>query len=91
MFHVICYDISADASRNRMAETLLDFGVRIQESVFECVLAEGEMDKLMSRVKKIELEDTDKVRVYRVCQRCLESVVVFGPASDPRLPDFFVL
>lgn len=91
MFYIVCYDISDDPTRDRMAGALLDFGVRIQESVFECMLEEPDFANMLDRLKRLELKDTDKVRVYRLCQRCTESIVIYGPAPSPALPEYFVV
>lgn len=34
MRFLVCYDIADDRRRDRMAKALLDYGARIQESVF---------------------------------------------------------
>jgi hypothetical protein len=34
MQYVVCYDIADDARRSRVSNCLLDFGTRVQESVF---------------------------------------------------------
>jgi CRISPR-associated protein Cas2 len=38
MFYVVSYDIPEDRKRDRVSKTLLDFGARVQYSVFECIL-----------------------------------------------------
>ena len=40
MQYVICYDIADDGRRGRVASTLLDFGTRVEESVFVAQLDE---------------------------------------------------
>ena len=52
MLFVVYYDISNDSNRNVMAQRLLDFGVRIQESVVECLLDEGGYDRMLERIDK---------------------------------------
>ena len=69
MFYIISYDISDDGRRNRMAKTLLDFGTRVQYSVFECIMDKQLLDKLTSRVMKI-ISQEDSVRIYTLCSRC---------------------
>ncbi|MFW0884731.1 CRISPR-associated endonuclease Cas2 [Candidatus Acidulodesulfobacterium sp. H_13] len=38
MFCIISYDTSNDRKRNKIAKTLIDFGTRVQYSVFEYVI-----------------------------------------------------
>ncbi len=33
-----CYDIADDRRRQRLSDVLLDFGTRVQESVFQCLI-----------------------------------------------------
>ena len=60
MLHIVCYDISEDKTRHQMSECLLDFGVRIQESVFECVLDGHGYVRMMEAVNKVPIENTDR-------------------------------
>lgn len=91
MLHVVCYDISNDNTRERMSRTLLDFGVRIQESVFECVLNACLYARMMERLERVPLGPVDRVRVYRICERCTEQVQIYGEGEVTREPDFFLV
>lgn len=91
MLHVVCYDISSDPVRDRMSRTLLDFGSRIQESVFECVLNGELYAEMMARLQRLSLGPEDRVRVYRVCERCVEQVEIYGTGDITRDPDFYVV
>lgn len=33
---IVCYDVGDDRRRQRLSEALLDFGTRVEESVFQC-------------------------------------------------------
>lgn len=91
MLHVVSYDISSDAVRDRMSRTLLDFGSRIQESVFECVLNTQLHAEMMTRLQRLPLGPADRVRVYRVCERCVEQVAIYGDGEITRDADFYVV
>ena len=39
MRYIIAYDVTEDSSRTKLADLLLDHGVRIQKSVFEADLS----------------------------------------------------
>jgi CRISPR-associated protein Cas2 len=91
MLYMICYDISEDKTRNQMSERLLDFGVRIQESVFECVLDDQAEERMIERLDKVPLADTDRVRIYRMCQNCVETVRIYGPGEVTRDPEFYMV
>lgn len=91
MLYLVCYDISNDAVRGRMSRALLDFGSRVQESVFECLLNEALYDRMMSVLEKVPLADEDRVRVYRVCGLCVERVQIYGPGDLTREPDYYLV
>ena len=40
MFYLVCYDIVSDTRRNKVSKLLESYGLRVQKSVFECVLDE---------------------------------------------------
>lgn len=91
MLYVVCYDISSDPVRDRMSRTLLDFGARIQESVFECVLNAELRVEMMGRLQGLPLGPDDRVRVYRVCERCVEQVEIYGQGDITSDPDFYIV
>lgn len=91
MLYLVCYDISNDAMRDRMSKTLLDFGTRIQESVFECPLNDALLERMMGRLERVPLGDDDRVRVYRLCSQCIERVQIYGPGDVTREPEFYLV
>ena len=91
MLYLVCYDISNDLVRDRMSKTLLDFGSRIQESVFECPLNDDLLDRMMARLEKLALGDDDRVRVYRLGGPCVERVRIYGPGDVTIEPEFYLV
>jgi CRISPR-associated protein Cas2 len=91
MLHVVCYDISNDNARTLMSERLLNFGSRIQESVFECLLDDSLYARMLEQIEKIKLEKEDRVRIYRMCARCVEAVKIYGPGEVTKDPDFYLV
>lgn len=91
MLHVICYDISNDNARTLMSERLLNFGTRIQESVFECLLDDALYARMLEQIEKVKLEKEDRVRIYRICTRCVEAVKIYGPGEVTKDPDFYLV
>ena len=91
MLYLVCYDISNDAVRDRMSKTLLDFGSRIQDSVFECPLNDELLERMMTRLERVPLAEEDRVRVYRICGLCVEQVQIYGPGDVTEEPDFYLV
>ena len=62
--YLTCYDISDDASRTEVCNTLLAYGNRVQWSVFEiCVKNKRELVALQKQLAPL-LEDGDDIRFY---------------------------
>ena len=71
MYLLVTYDVStttpAGKSRlRRAAKTCLDFGQRVQNSVFECKVDPGQLVSLKSRLLDIIDPKTDSLRFYHL-------------------------
>jgi CRISPR-associated protein Cas2 len=78
MLYVISYDVADDVRRHRVSEALLDFGRRVQYSVFECELDEKGLAELRARVELAIDPLEDSCRWYRLCAGCRAEVRVMG-------------
>jgi CRISPR-associated protein Cas2 len=88
MLILVSYDLPNDRRRTRVANALEDFGVRVQYSVFECLLEADQLDRLRARMAKLIEPAEDSVRIYRLCQECAGKVEILGQGKlteDPRL------
>lgn len=70
-FYVISYDIVEDRRRTRAAETLKDYGTRVQKSVFEARLDPPTLKKLLSLLNALINETSDNILVYGLCEACV--------------------
>ncbi|MBA3964009.1 MAG: CRISPR-associated endonuclease Cas2 [Chthoniobacterales bacterium] len=66
---LITYDVSTTtpAGRRRLrraAKACLDYGQRVQYSVFECLVDPGQLVVVRSRLLKIIDPETDSIRIY---------------------------
>lgn len=89
-YMVISYDISDDRKRNKVANTLEDYGKRVQYSVFECRLNEKTLAQLLDKLKPFP-ERNDSIRVYQICEACLRRVILLGKGKIAEEPRFFVV
>lgn len=80
MFYVISYDIIDDKKRAKVADTLLDFGKRVQYSVFECELTDVYLENLVRKLKKI-ISPEDSIRIYSLCSQCMKSIRILGTGT----------
>ena len=74
-----------------VSDRLLNFGVRIQESVFECLLDEALYKRMLGELNLAPLQETDRVRIYKVCADCVEAVKIYGPGEVTRDLDFYLV
>lgn len=88
---LICYDIADDRRRQRVANVLLDFGKRVQESVFWAELDEGLEARLLERLRGVMEETEDSVLLVPVCGGCRKQIVELGKADVPEVKDYYVL
>lgn len=90
MFYLVTYDIPDDAKRLKVAHTLLDFGSRVQYSVFECIMDNDLLEKMVHRLDRI-VSDKDSVRIYGLCAGCAKVVKVLGSGGLTKDEDVYIL
>lgn len=77
-FYFISYDITDDKRRNRVARILLDYGERVQYSVFCCQVNKRELLKLQKSLK-IEINNNEDQILF------LQAGMVQGQSPAPTL------
>jgi CRISPR-associated protein Cas2 len=88
---VVSYDVPSDRRRTKLAHALKDFGVRVQYSVFECLLEAEQVDRLRQRVLKLIDTGEDSVRLYRFCLDCGPKLEIHGQGKVTEDPEVGVL
>ncbi len=91
MLYVISYDIPDNKRRLKVAKVLLDFGRRVQYSVFEAHLDTSSLKNLKDRLRKVILESEDSIRFYRVCGECEKFVEILGQGRITEEIDVYIL
>lgn len=80
---LVTYDVATDAAAGRrrlrrVAKVCEGFGQRVQKSVFECVVSEGELALLVARLRGEVDPDHDSLRVYRLREPRAQYLLVIG-------------
>jgi len=91
MLYSICYDISDDRRRNRVASILLGFGERVQYSVFEADLDIANLERLVEKVAPEMKEDEDNLRIYPICEQCRSKIQIMGYGQVTQYPDVIII
>ena len=91
MRYVISYDIPDDRRRVKLAKILLDFGDRVQYSVFETLLDQKLFYRLLQRVNDTIDKQEDSVRIYPLCATCENGAMIIGQGKIIEDKDVYIL
>ncbi len=87
---LVSYDVSDDRRRAHLSAALLDYGSRVQESVFWIDAEEDIIPRMRSRITQIAAPE-DSIWLVPVCAGCAGKIETLGIARRPVLPEFWVL
>jgi CRISPR-associated protein Cas2 len=83
MLILVSYDVSTETTDGRrrlrrVAKVCLNYGQRVQKSVFECKVTIAQMETLKAELLD-EIEETeDSLRIYRIIEPLEKNVLEFG-------------
>ena len=83
MLHLVAYDICSPKRLRLVAKTCLDYGVRVEKSVFECDLDESTFAAFWDRLNEIIDPDEDALIAYRICRTCVKDILSAGALYRP--------
>lgn len=78
MLRIIAYDIANTKRLVRIANVCLDYGWRLEKSVFECDLDNGTFEKFWRRLTGIADVAEDSLVVIPVCGDCEKRILTLG-------------
>ena len=95
MMVLITYDVNtADAAGRRrlrlIAKKCVDYGQRVQNSVFECQLTDAQLAILKNLINDIIDVDLDSIRIYEL-HRNSEKTIVMGKKTSYRFDDTIIV
>ncbi len=90
---LVTYDVATDTASGRrrlrrVAQVCEGYGQRVQKSVFECVINEGQLEQLKHRLLREIDQQEDSLRIYRLLEPRERYVQTLGrkPEFDIRDP-----
>ena len=86
---VVCYDISSDKVRTKLANSLLDIGAREQNSVFEVRISDVGLASFLKLLESVEIESEDSITVYPIHKDAIAGIVRFGK-EPPEFEDVLI-
>ena len=88
---LVAYDISDDRRRAQSVRILLDYGRRVQESVF-WLEAEGELiDQMRRRIRVVIDPEVDSLWILFLCETCIGKLETIGMQNVPEVPAFYII
>lgn len=82
---IVAYDIADDKRLTRVAKVMLDYGARVQKSIFELTVTPQVFREMKERVEKIIVWEKDGVKYFPLCERCSGTMEIIGQGEfiDP--------
>lgn len=90
MYIIVAYDIAHEKRLRKVAAVMENYGVRVQRSVFECLVDEDLRERMTGELTKVIEPGADSIRVYHLCQACRNRVVIYGLGQVTSDPDVYV-
>ena len=96
MYILVTYDVdttgkSGQRRLRRVAKACLDYGQRVQNSVFECELTEVQLCILKDRIKEIIDSSLDSIRIYHLNRNENRRVEVMGIETSFDVKDTIII
>lgn len=96
MMILITYDVSTETSEGRrrlrrVAKICLNYGQRVQKSVFECQVNAMEMARLKDQLLKEIDAAQDSLRIYRIIEPLEKNREEFGNVQATNFEDTLIV
>lgn len=96
MYILVTYDVdttdkSGQRRLRRVAKACLDYGQRVQNSVFECELTEMQLCVMKERIKEIIDQSLDSIRFYHLNRSENRRVEVMGVETSFDVNDAIII
>lgn len=75
---IVAYDIADVKRLSRVAKIMLDYGTRVQKSIFEITTTETAFKEMRRRVELVINNEADGVKYFPLCVKCSGTVEIIG-------------
>jgi CRISPR-associated protein Cas2 len=92
MLWLVCYDITDNKRRTKLAKRMERYCERVQKSIFECPLDDKTITKQLEKywIPLLNLQE-DNLRVYPLDETAKSRTRVYGSPPPYEPPDYIVL
>jgi CRISPR-associated protein Cas2 len=91
MITLITYDITEPRRLNKLRQFLKEFGLRTQKSVFECDIDDIALKRIRAYCRDNLDITKDSVRIYKICARCVNKVMLSGTGLKVTQIDYLIV
>lgn len=96
MYILITYDINVTTNKGqsrlrKVAKICVNYGQRVQNSVFECKVTEAELLKIKKQLEDVIDKETDSLRFYRLGENYDKKVQHIGAKQTYKFDDPMIL
>lgn len=96
MLVVVSYDVSTKTLSGKkrlrkVAETCLDYGIRAQNSVFECNVDPAQWEELKNELLSIYKKEEDSLRFYYLGSNWQRRLEHFGKETKLNIDDLLII
>ncbi|MBS1550873.1 MAG: CRISPR-associated endonuclease Cas2 [Bacteroidetes bacterium] len=87
---LITYDITSDKKRKLISDLLEKEGIRLQYSVFECIMNTGKLNQIIKKIERTINTKTDSVLIYFLCELCEGKKIMLGKQYFLKIRNIFI-
>lgn len=80
-FYVVAYDIGDDKRRRKVVKLMESIGIRMNFSVFECMLTDIQYQNMCKKLTKLVIRKEDWVNIYPICTECYARIEYIPPVK----------
>ena len=96
MLILVTYDVNTETSEGRarlrkVAKVCTDYGQRVQNSVFECLLDAAQYVEFRAKLESLINTDKDSLRFYELGNKYKHKVVHIGVHPDVAQDDILII
>ncbi|MCP4082545.1 MAG: CRISPR-associated endonuclease Cas2 [Planctomycetaceae bacterium] len=88
---LIAFDVSDDRRLRQVANTLLNYGQRVQYSVFECHIENSQLQGLKTELAQHINPEEDRIHICPLCGKDEQSILVDGDRYVSQDRDYYML
>lgn len=96
MMILVTYDVNTESKSGqrrlrKVAKMCENYGVRVQNSVFECVVNNTQFTQLKLQLKELIEKDKDSIRFYQLGDNYKSKIEHFGAKKAINVEDVLIL